>query len=62
MDGGILVSQDPEWLQADLNIFIVIFRRIGLVANVFKSKKMMFHPISIISWMSGEAFGWCSTG
>ena len=37
---GLLVSQDPEWLQVSLNIHIGLFRSICLAANISKSKNM----------------------
>ena len=37
---GFIGSQDLGWLQEALNILISLFRRIGLMANVAKSKMM----------------------
>ena len=61
-DGGILVSQDSEWLQGSLNVLIILFRRIGLADNVAKSKMITYETGAIILEMLVEMFGWCSTG
>ena len=35
-----MISRDPECLQGALNVLIEMFRRIGLAANISKSKTM----------------------
>ena len=40
-DDGIIGYQDLEWLHGALNVLIGLFRRIGLMDNVAKSKMMM---------------------
>ena len=49
-------------MKGDLNIIIGMFRSIGLMANVSKSKTVDFHPEAITSGISQEASGRCSTG
>ena len=51
-DNGILGLRYPEWLQGYLNVLIGLFRRIGLMANVAKSKRMTFQKGVIHSGMS----------
>ena len=55
-DYGILGSHNQEWLQGALNVLIGLFWRIGLVAKISKSKKIMCHPGSIRSAISEELF------
>ena len=59
---GVMGSQDPEWLQGALNILIRLLLRIGLAANVAKSKTMTCQLGAIRSGVLEEAFGWSSTG
>ena len=49
---GLIGLQDPEWLQGSINIPISLFRQIGLMANVAKSKTMMCPPGMIRSGIS----------
>ena len=37
---GFLGSQDPEWLQGEINVLIGLFRQYRLVVKVAKSKTM----------------------
>ena len=37
-DDRVVGSRDPERLQGEMNVLIVLFRRYGLVANYAKSK------------------------
>ena len=37
---GMIGSWDPEWLQGAINILIGLFIRVGIMANVAKSKTM----------------------
>ena len=59
---GLLVSQEPEWLQGALNVLVRLFLRIGLPSNVAKLKAMMCQPGEIRSGISEETFGYRSTG
>ena len=43
-NGRMIVSRDPEWLQGTINVIIRLFRRVGLMDNVKKSKTMPFQP------------------
>ena len=61
-DDGLIGSQDTEWIVGGISILIGLFRRIGLMANVAKSKNMTCQPGTIRSGMSEEAVGWRSTG
>ena len=56
-DNGILVSWDPDWIQVALNVFIVLFQRIKLAANITKLNTITCHPGSIILGILEEAFG-----
>ena len=60
-DDGLIVFQDPEWLQGSLNVIIGLFHRIGLMANVSKSKMMKFHPGKTRSVLLEEVVGQRST-
>ena len=61
-DGGILVSQEVEWLQGALNALIGLFLRIKLAANISMSKKMTCQVVLMRSGISGKAFGRSITG
>ena len=56
LDDGLIGLRDPEWLQGYINV------RIGLMANVSKSKTMTFQLGVIRLGLLGEAVGWRSTG
>ena len=58
----IVGLRDPEWLQGDLNVLIGLFLRIGLMANIDKSKTMMCQPGMIRSGILDEAVGQQSMG
>ena len=58
----IVGLRDPEWLQGDLNVLIGLFLRIGLMANIAKSKTMMCQPGMIRSGILDEAVGQQSMG
>ena len=60
-DDGLIVFQDTEWLQGSLNVLIGLFHRIGLMANVAKSKIITCHPGTIRSIMLEEVVGQRST-
>ena len=62
VDDDLLVSREPEWIQVALNVLIRLFRRIGLAANVAKSKMITCQSGVIRLRMLEEAFGQCSTG
>ena len=51
-----------EWLRGDLDVFIGLFFRIGLMANVADSKIMMCYTGVIRSVILKEMFGRKSTG
>ena len=61
-DGGLLGSQDLEWLQEDINVLIGIFCRVVLMANIAKSNTMTYQPGEICTGMSEDAFSQRSTG
>ena len=42
VNDGMIVSRNPGWLHKDINVLIGLFRRIGLEANISKSKTMIF--------------------
>ena len=53
-------SQDTEWLQGALKMFISLFRRNILKANVTKYNAMTFQPGTLRYGMLEEAVGlWC---
>ena len=54
-DGGMVVSQDPDWLQHLMNILVGLIQRYGLAANISKSHTMMSQPRALRSGMSEEA-------
>ena len=56
-DDGPIGLWDPEWLQEAPNVLIDMFRYIGLMSNVAKSKIMTCQPETIRSGMSEEAVG-----
>ena len=43
-DYGPVGSRYPELIQVDINVLISLFQRIGLMANVSKSKTMTCQP------------------
>ena len=59
---GLLRSRDPEWKQGALNFLIGLFRRIGLEANIAKSKTTTCQQQEIRLGMSEEVICWCSIG
>ena len=61
-DDGLIGLRDLEQLQGSLNATIGLFCRIGLMANVAKSKTMTCHPGTICSGMPEEAVVQRSTG
>ena len=52
---GMVVSQDPDWLQHLINVLVGIFRRYGFAANVAKLRTMTCQPGILQSGMSEEA-------
>ena len=52
VDNVLIGLQDPEWLQWGINVPIGLFRQIGLMANIAKSKIMMCRPGTIRSGIS----------
>lgn len=62
LDDGLLGFHDPEWLQGVLNVLIGLFRRIGLMENLTKSKMMTCQSGAIRLVMSEEVVGRISTG
>ena len=54
-DDGLTASRDPVWLQNASDVLVHLFRRMGLVANVSKTKMMTCYPGSIHSKMPPEA-------
>ena len=52
---------DPGCIQGGLNVLIGMFRSVGLVANVSKSKTIMCQPGAIWLGISEEAVEWKST-
>ena len=52
---GMVGSRDSDWLQHSMNIFIVLFRSYGLVANVSKSCTMICQPGALRSGILEEA-------
>ena len=61
-EDGAIGSLYPEWLQGSLNLHIGLFRCIGLMSNLAKSKNMTFQPGTILSVMSEGGVGWISMG
>ena len=57
-DDGIIGYQDLEWLHGASNVIIGLFRRIGLMDNVAKSKTMTCQMGEIWLGMSEEEVGW----
>ena len=52
VDDVMIRSRELEWLQGANNILIVIFRRVGLMANVEKYKTMNCHMGEICTGIS----------
>ena len=44
VDFGMVGLREPELLQGAINVFIRLFRRVGLMENVATSKTMMCPP------------------
>ena len=61
-DNGLLGSRGLEWLQGDPNVRFGLFRQIGLMANIAKSKTMMCQQGMIRSGILEEVVGWRSMG
>ena len=59
---GLLGSRDPGWIQGTINFLIGLLRRIGLIANIVRSKMMTCHPGVIQLVMSEETMGRQITG
>ena len=53
---GLIVSQDPEWIQVDRNVLVVILYRVGLMDNVAKYRTMTFHPRVVHIGISEDNF------
>ena len=51
-DEGLIGPQDPEWLQEILSIFIGLFHRVGLMANIAKYNTMACQSRAILTRMS----------
>ena len=61
-DDGMVVSQDPYWLQHLMNVLVGLFRKYGLAANVANSCTMTFQPGLLRSGMSEEVKALKCTG
>ena len=61
-DGGIIGLKEPEWIQGAINVLIGIFQRVGLMANVTKSKTMTDQTGVIHIWMVYKYFSHIRTG
>ena len=55
-DDGMTGSRNQEWLQGTINVIIVLFRRVGLMENIEKSKTMTYQPGEIRMGMSDKDF------
>ena len=55
-DYGMTVSRNQEWLQGTIDVIIVLFRRVGLMANIEKPNTMTYQPGAIRMGMSDEDF------
>ena len=51
-DDGMIGSRYPEWFQEAINVIIELFRRVGLMSNVAKSKIMTCQTGAICMGMS----------
>ena len=61
-DGGLIGLRYLELLQGAINVLIVVFRRVCLLANIKKSKTMTCQPEAIFTGMSEEDFSWMGIG
>ena len=61
-DDGFIRSQDPDWLQGDLNVLISLFCRFRLMANIEKYRTMPFQLGAIHTEMSEKDVNRRSTG
>ena len=61
-DDGFIRLQDLEWIQKFINFLIGLFCRVGMMANVQKSKTTTCHMGEICTGISSEDFSWRSTG
>ena len=61
-DDGMIGWRGPEWIQGDINVLVILFRRVGLMANVAKSNTMTCQPGAICTGISEEAFSWNRKG
>ena len=55
-DNGMVVLRDPEWIQEAINVFIGLFWRVELMANVENSNTMKYQPGEIHTGMSENTF------
>ena len=44
VDGGLIASHDPVWLQESFDVLVGLFERIGLFTNAAKMKTMVCIP------------------
>ena len=56
VDGGVIISRDPEWLQGVINVLIVLIRRVSLMSNAGKYKTMTCQTGVICTGIPEEAF------
>ena len=59
---GMVVSQEPDWLQHSMNVLAGLFRRYGLAYNFVKSHTMTFQSGILRSGMSEKAKSLKCTG
>ena len=55
-DDIMIGSRDPDWLQGDINVLIVLFRGVLLMSNIEKSNTMTCQPGDILTVISEEDF------
>ena len=58
MDGNMIASRDPEWIQGVINALIRLSSKVRLMSNVAKSKTMTCQPGAIFKGRQEKAFKW----
>ena len=62
MDDGMVASSDPCWLQWDFDTLVLLFERVGLRTNVWKTVSMVCRPCQASVTQSVAAYGRKMTG
>ena len=59
---GLLALPRPSWIQAALDVLIVIFYRVDLQTNANTLVGMVCHPCNIVGGYSEVAYTWRHSG